>query len=92
MLFFALHPNQMRISECIRWTKKTLEKEGGASPSSEATMRRALMDWRETHCEQWKFCRSADKVGPAIDEKKLKKVFDSFYLRFLKILKAEGGE
>ena len=92
MLFFALHPNQMSISECIRWTKKTLEKEGGVSPSSEATMRRALMDWRETHLEQWIFSRSAEKAGPLVDEKKLRKAFDAFHSRLLKILKAEGGD
>ena len=92
MLFIALHPSQTSISECIRWAKKTLDKEGGVSPSSEATMRRALMDWRETHLEQWTFCRATDKVGPVIDEKKLRKAFDAFYEKLLKILKTEGGE
>jgi len=62
LLTYALHPNQLRISQVIRWAKKSLEKDGLASPSSEATMRRALLDYKEQNYDRWVFCRKGEKA------------------------------
>ena len=61
LLSFALHPNRLRISEVIRVTKLSLRKRYLPSPSSEATLRRALEDWRKAHYDQWVFCREGEK-------------------------------
>jgi putative transposase len=62
LLLHALHPARKRISECIRWAKKSIEKENHYSPSSPATMRRALIDYRDTHFDRWIFCREGEKA------------------------------
>lgn len=62
MLKFALHPNQFRISQVIRLTKALMKNENIASPSSEATMRRALIDWKNQHYDRWVFCREGEKA------------------------------
>lgn len=66
MLRFALAPNGLRISQVIRWTKKVMAKEGVASPSSKATLRRAMLDWKRCHLDRWVFCREGEK---ALDDK-----------------------
>jgi putative transposase len=88
MLKFALHPNRMRISQVIRWAKKTLIKDGAHSPSSEATMRRALVDWQEQNYDRWIFCREGekaltDKVLPYLER-------DSSVLQVGDLLVADG--
>jgi len=62
MLSFALHPNKLRVSEVVRLTRMRLKKQGAASPSHEATLRRALMDWRKTNEDKWVFCREGEKA------------------------------
>jgi putative transposase len=62
MLRFALHPNCLKVSQIIRWTKKTMKKEGTPSVSSDATMRRALNDWKNRHKDRWVFCRHGEKA------------------------------
>ncbi|MBW1666747.1 MAG: Mu transposase C-terminal domain-containing protein [Deltaproteobacteria bacterium] len=62
LLSFALHPNRLRISEVCRLTKLALRKRQVPSPSSEATLRRALEDWKATHYDQWVFCREGEKA------------------------------
>jgi putative transposase len=62
LLLHALHPSRRRISECIRWAKKSIEKEGHYSPSSPATMRRWLLDYQNTHYDRWIFCREGEKA------------------------------
>lgn len=72
MLKWALHPNRLRISQIIRWTKRELKKDGASSPSSEATLRRAILDWKAEHYDIWVFAREgekalSDKVLPYIE-------------------------
>ena len=72
LLRFALHPNRLRISQITRFAKKTLLSEGIESPASEATMRRALLTWRDRNYDRWVFFREgekalADKVLPYIE-------------------------
>jgi len=62
LLLHALHPARRRISECIRWAKKSIASEGHYSPSSPATMRRALLDYQNTHYDRWIFCREGEKA------------------------------
>ena len=62
LLAFALHPNRLRVAEISRLTKLVLKKRGIPSPSHEATLRRALIDWKDTHYDQWVFCREGGKA------------------------------
>jgi len=62
MLKFALNPNRYRISQVIRMTKSVMKKEHLPSPSSEATMRRALIDWQNQNYDRWVFCREGEKA------------------------------
>ena len=62
MLRFALTSNQLRPAHVIRWTKKVLAKNNIPSPSSEATLRRALRDWKEHNYDRWVFCRKGEKA------------------------------
>lgn len=62
MLSFALHPNRLKISEVIKLTKLKLKKQGVPSPTSPATLRRALTDWRKTNEDKWVFCREGEKA------------------------------
>ena len=62
MLKFALGPNQIRVAQAIRWTKKVMGKNGAPSPSSEATLRRALLDWKSQNYDRWVFCRRGEKA------------------------------
>lgn len=62
MLKFALNPNRYRLSQVIRMTKAVMKKEHLPSPSSEATMRRALIDWQNQNYDRWVFCREGEKA------------------------------
>jgi len=62
LLSFALTPNRLRFSQITRLTKMSLSKRSISSPSSEATLRRAIEDWRDTHYDQWIFCREGEKA------------------------------
>lgn len=62
MLKFALGPNQIRPAQVIRWTKKVMGKNGTPSLSSEATLRRALLDWKKENYDRWIFCRRGEKA------------------------------
>lgn len=62
LLSFALHPNRLNIAECCRLTKLALKKRGVASPSSPATLRRALIDFKKAHFDRWVFCRKGEKA------------------------------
>lgn len=62
LLSFALHPNKLRISECVRLTKMKMKREQIPSPSHEATLRRALMDWKNLNYDKWVFCREGEKA------------------------------
>ena len=62
LLSFALHPNKLRISECVRLTKMKMKRQQVPSPSHEATLRRALMDWKNTNYDKWVFCREGEKA------------------------------
>jgi len=62
LLSFALHPNKLRISEVTRLAKMALKKRDIPSPSHEATLRRALTDWRKTNEDKWVFCREGEKA------------------------------
>lgn len=61
-LSFALHPNRLRITEITRLTKMSLQRRGIPTPSHEATIRRALEDWRDTYYDKWVFCREGEKA------------------------------
>lgn len=61
-LSFALHPNRLRMNQVIRMTRMALRKRQISSPSHEATIRRALEDWRDLHYDQWVFCREGEKA------------------------------
>ncbi len=72
VLKYALHPNRLRASQVIRWAKLDLAQRGTPSPSSESTMRRALLDWKAANYDKWVFSREgekalADKVLPYIE-------------------------
>lgn len=62
MLSFALHPNRLRISEVVRLTKLALRRRASPSPSSPDTLRRALIDWKRAHYDQWVFARQGQKA------------------------------
>jgi putative transposase len=62
LLSFALHPNRLRISEAVRVTKVALGRRATPSPSSPDTLRRALVDWRKNHYDQWVFAREGAKA------------------------------
>jgi len=62
LLSFALHPNHLRIAEVTKLTKMRLRKQGVESPSHEATLRRAIEDWRKTNDDKWVFCREGEKA------------------------------
>lgn len=62
LLTFALHPNKLRISEVVRLTKMKLKKLSIESPSCEATLRRALIDWKNKNYDKWVFCREGEKA------------------------------
>ena len=61
LLSFALHPNRLRITEAVRLTKVALVRRAASSPSSEATLRRAIEDWRAQNYDRWVFCREGEK-------------------------------
>ena len=61
-LSFALHPNRLAISQVTRLVKMKLAKAGIPSPSSEATLRRALEKWRDRHYDRWVFLRKGEKA------------------------------
>jgi len=61
-LSYALHPNRLRISEISRLTKMTLSRKQIDSPSSDATIRRSIEDWKKTHYDQWVFAREGKKA------------------------------
>ena len=88
VLQFALHPNRLRKSEAVRLAKLKLEKNGVASPSSEATLLRALDDWGNSNFDQWVFAREGekalnDKVLPYLER-------DSTLLEVGDVLVADG--
>lgn len=62
LLKFALSPNHLRIAQVVRFAKRVMDKEGVPSPSSEATLRRALLDWKEQNLDRWVFCRRGEKA------------------------------
>ena len=62
LLSFSLHPNRLRVSETVRMTKMAMKRKGIPSPSSKDTLRRALMDWKKRHYDQWVFCREGEKA------------------------------
>ncbi len=62
VLSFALHPNRLRKAEAIRLAKLNLSRRGIETPSSEATLRRALEDWISTNYDRWIFCREGEKA------------------------------
>lgn len=62
LIKYALHPNQLRISQVIRWAKRDLERDGIPSPSSDATLRRAIEDWKNTNYDKWVFARQGEKA------------------------------
>ncbi len=68
MLKFALHPNRLRVSQVIRWARKELEQRCIPTAASDATMRRALLDWRSANYDKWVFAREGEK---ALTEKTL---------------------
>ena len=57
LLSFALHPSRLKNAEVTRRTKRALKRRGVSSPSSSATLRRALKKWRETYEDQRVFHR-----------------------------------
>jgi len=62
LLSFALTPERLRIEQAVRLTKKALEKRGLTSPSSGATLRRALEDFQKNHYDTWVFAREGEKA------------------------------
>lgn len=62
LLSFTLHPNRFRIAEAVRLTKRALEHRNIPSPSTEATLRRALLDFKKAHYDQWVFAREGEKA------------------------------
>jgi len=71
-LSFCLHPNRLRIAEAVRLTRIALRRRQIPSPSSDATIRRVIEDWKKTHYDRWVFCREGkkalnDKVLPYIN-------------------------
>ena len=63
LLRFALHPNRLPISEIIRHAKKLLEQQSGEwRVASDATLRRALYDWRDRNYDRWVFLREGEKA------------------------------
>lgn len=88
LLLFALNPNQMRISAIIRFAKSVMAKAGIPSASSDATLRRALMDWRDANMDRWIFCRKGEK---ALDDEVLPYIErDSSLLEVGDVLVADG--
>ncbi|MBW2673361.1 MAG: transposase, partial [Deltaproteobacteria bacterium] len=78
LLRFALHPNRLRLSQITRAAKSVMEKTGIPSLSSESTLRRWLIQYKNHNYDKWIFCREGekallDKVLPYIerDDKKL---------------------
>ena len=61
-LRYALRPAQHPLEEAIRLAKSHMAKDGLASPTSAATLRRALEDWRSKHYDKWVFCREGEKA------------------------------
>lgn len=61
-LTFCLHPNRLRVSEAVRLTKIALRRRGMDSPSSDATIRRAIHDWKSRNYDHWVFCREGEKA------------------------------
>lgn len=61
-LRYALRPAQHPLEESIRLAKSHMAKDGFASPTSPATLRRALEDWRNKHFDRWIFCREGEKA------------------------------
>jgi putative transposase len=62
LLSFALHPHRLRIAECARLTRIKLSKNGTPLQASEATLMRALKDWKKTNDDKWVFCRRGEKA------------------------------
>ncbi len=62
LLSFALHPNRLNISQVTRLTKMTLTKRDIESPSSVATMRRTIDDWKKTNFDKWTLARHGEKA------------------------------
>ncbi|MFA5105243.1 MAG: Mu transposase C-terminal domain-containing protein [Candidatus Margulisiibacteriota bacterium] len=62
LLKFALHPNQLRISEVARLAKMKLEEQGLPSPSSLTTLRNFVINWQNRHYDTWVFCREGEKA------------------------------
>ncbi|MFH1999576.1 MAG: Mu transposase C-terminal domain-containing protein [Planctomycetota bacterium] len=62
LLSFALHPNRLRITEAVRLTKVALSRRAAFSPSSDATLRRAIEDWKARNYDRWIFCREGEKA------------------------------
>jgi len=62
LLSFALHPNRLRITEAVRLTKVALGRRAAFSPSSDATLRRSLEDWKSGNYDRWVFCREGEKA------------------------------
>jgi len=88
MLAFALNQNRLRPSQVVRWTKKVLGKKGVASPSSGATLRRALLDWKLTNFDLWVSRRKGEK---ALDDECLPYIErDSSQLSVGDVLVADG--
>lgn len=62
LIKFALHPNRLRVSQIIRFARYDLEKQGIPSTSSDATLRRALEDWKNDNYDKWIFAREGEKA------------------------------
>jgi putative transposase len=61
-LSYLLHPNRLRMSEVARLTQLTLRRRGADALSSPDTIRRALTQWKNTHYDQYVFCREGEKA------------------------------
>jgi putative transposase len=62
MLRFALHHNQLSLSSVIRMACLDLKNRGIPPASSDATLRRALEDWRDANYDKWTLARRGEKA------------------------------
>lgn len=56
------HQNRIKIGTAIKVTKYILEQRGTPSPSSPATMRRAVVQFQKQHFDLWTFYREGEKA------------------------------
>lgn len=62
MLKWALHPNKLKVSKIIHNARIDLARDGMACTASDATLRRALQDWREWNYDSWVFAREGERA------------------------------